>query len=125
VLLRGRVFSGKGEGAEYIGLDWVKKQTKEKLGFTPYEGTLNMLLTVESVEDRKLLMKSDRLEIAPNAGYCSAKLFKASVGNVACAIVIPEVRGYPEDVIEVIAPSNLRRMLNLVEGSMIEVKVTF
>ena len=98
---------------------------KEKLGFTPYQGTLNIRLTAESIENRRLLMKSDRLEIAPTAGYCAARLFKASVGNAACAVVVPEVSGYPEGVIEVIAPNNLRKMLHLVEGSMIEVKVIF
>jgi riboflavin kinase len=125
VLLRGRVFSGKGEGAKYVGLDWVKKQIKEKRGFTPYQGTLNVRLTGEGIENRRLLMKSGRLEIAPAVGYCSAKLFKAAIANVACAIVIPEVSGYPKDVIEVIAPSNLRKMFRLVDGSTIEVKVTF
>jgi len=125
VLLRGRVFSGQGEGAKYVGLDWVKEQMKERLGFTPYQGTLNVRLNTEGIENRRLLMKSVGFEIIPAADYCSGKLFKAAIENVVCAIVIPEVRGYPKDAIELIAPNNLRKMLNLVYVNMIEVKVTF
>jgi CTP-dependent riboflavin kinase len=39
-------------------------------------------------------------------------------------VVIPEVPGYPEDVIEVISPINLREKLHLVDGSLSEFEVT-
>ena len=125
VSLRGRVFSGKGEGAKYVSLDWAKRQMKEKLGFDPYLGTLNIRLSADSLKNKRLLMKSGGLEITPATGYYPGKLFKATIGNVTCAIVIPDVPGYPEEIIEVIAPSNLRRMLRLADDNMIEVKVTF
>ena len=125
VSLRGRVFSGKGEGAKYVSLDWAKRQMKEKLGFDPYPGTLDIRLCAVSLKNKRLLMKSSGLEITPATGYYPGKLFRATIGNVTCAIVIPEVPGYSEEIIEVIAPTDLRRTLCLADDNMIEVQVTF
>ena len=40
----GRIISGMGEGAYYMSLNEYKKQFKEKLGYEPYPGTLNIKL---------------------------------------------------------------------------------
>ncbi len=40
----GIVVSGMGEGAYYMSLDGYRKQFKERLGFEPYPGTLNVKL---------------------------------------------------------------------------------
>ena len=40
----GIVVSGMGEGAYYMALEGYRKQFKEKLGFEPYPGTLNVKL---------------------------------------------------------------------------------
>jgi riboflavin kinase len=41
-----------------------------------------------------------------------------------CAIVIPEIADYPEDVLEVIAPINLRDKLSLKNGDTVQIKIT-
>ena len=123
VKLSGKVFSGRGEGEKFLELPWVKRQVKEKLGFIPYHGTLNIMLSEESAKRRKLLEKAASMEIYPAEGYCSGKVFKASVGVVECAIVIPEVAGYPENVLEIIAPINLRETLQVADGDEITVTV--
>jgi riboflavin kinase len=123
--LKGRVFSGKGEGAEFINLSWASKQIEEKLGFTPYSGTLNIRLDRKSTKMKKALMKATGAEILPALGYCRGRIFEASIMKVKCAVVIPEVPGYPEDVVEVISSTNLRERLHLADGSRVEVKVTF
>src|SRR5919197_1426942 len=41
---KGIVISGMGEGAYYMSLDGYKKQFREKLGYEPYPGTLNIKL---------------------------------------------------------------------------------
>ena len=119
----GKVFSGKGGGKKFLKLQWVKQQVKEKLGFAPYLGTLNVQLSNESAECRKLLEKAASMKIRPAEGYCSGKLFNASIGTVKCAIVIPEVAGYPQNVLEIIAPVNLREKLKLADGDEITVTV--
>lgn len=121
---KGRVFSGKGEGVNFIKLLWVKKQIEEKLGFVPYLGTLNMKLAEESLAIKDLLKKAKAIEISPATGFCRGRLFKAYLkGNLKCAVVIPEVVNYPEDIIEIIAPINLREKLQLKDGDTIEIKI--
>jgi riboflavin kinase len=121
----GRVFSGKGEGAEFVNLSWARKQVEEKLGFTPYPGTLNIRLDEKSTKMRKALINARGSEIIPPLGFCRGKIFEASMMNVKCAVVIPEVPGYPEDVFEVVSSTNLREKLHLANGSSVEVRVTF
>lgn len=121
--LSGKVFSGRGEGEKFLELPWVKRQVKEKLGFIPYHGTLNVRLSEESAKRRKLLEKATSMKVCPAEGYCSGKIFKAFVGVLECAIVIPEVAGYPRDVLEIIAPANLREKLQLADGDKITVTV--
>lgn len=122
--IKGTVFSGKGEGAKFIELPWVKKQITEKLGFTPYRGTLNIELIKEEFEKRALLGKAQAIEISPVKGFSRGRCFKANLmDKLECAIVIPEIPNYPENVIEVIAPTNLREKLQLRDGDSVEVKV--
>ena len=122
--IKGIVFSGKGEGARFIELPWVKRQIVEKLGFTPYGGTLNIELTKEEFEKRALLEKAEAIEISPVKGFNRGRCFKANLmDKLECAIVIPEIPNYPEDVIEVIAPTNLREKLKLKDGDYVEVEI--
>jgi riboflavin kinase len=123
--LRGKVFSGKGEGAKFMKLSWVKKQIEEKLGFVPYPGTLDVRITIESVELKRALAEGG-VDILPAAGFHRGKCCRASFRTeLMCALVVPEVAGYPENVIEIIGPENLREKFHLSDGDPVEVKVMF
>jgi len=121
--LKGEIFSGRGEGAKFIELAWVKKQMEEKLGFTLFPGTLNVKLTTDSVKTGKLLKKRAGFEILPASGYCRGRFFKAKLNDIEGAVLIPEVAGYPENIVEVVASANLRETLHLSYGSPVEVEV--
>lgn len=124
--LSGRVFSGRGEGRKYVELSWVKQQIMEKLGFNPYPGTLNLRLDVESMKKRQLLTEDAALGVCTSEGYCTGLLFKATIEGVSCdvvGVVIPQVEGYPCDVLEVVADVNLRQKLGLSKGDRVEVTV--
>jgi riboflavin kinase len=123
--VKGKVFSGSGEGAKFIQLPWVKTQIAEKLGFIPYPGTLNIKTTEDVHELEKLLKKEKTIEISPIEGFCRGRCFNACfMDTLKCAIVIPEVENYPEDVLEVIAPINLREKFNLKDGDIVDVQIT-
>ena len=122
-VFRGTVFSGKGEGRKFIDLPWVKGQIREKLGFTPYSGTLNIHLTKETAENKKLLENTKHFDINPEKGYCTGLLIKACIGNLDCAVIIPQVPNYPTDVLEVIASVCLRQRLKIVDGDEVAVTV--
>jgi len=124
VSLKGKVFSGTGEGQKYVRLAWVKKQIEQKVGFTPYVGTLNIRLTEESILKKRLSIKGSPLQIVPAAGYCRGKLYRALLsGGVEVAVVIPEVPDYPENVLEVVSSENLRKKLKLNDGDTVELGI--
>jgi riboflavin kinase len=120
---KGTIFSSNGGGQKFISLPWVKRQIRERLGFTPYSGTLNMRLTQESVQQKKLLKKAEKFEISPEKGYCTGTLIKARIEGLKCGIVLPQVPNYPQDVLEVIAAWNLRERLKIEDGSEVCVTV--
>jgi len=121
--LEGEVFSGSGEGAKFIKLPWVRQQIIEKIGFTPYLGTLNVKLTQKSLIAKNSLKKAEGVEISPPKGFCRGKCFNAYLNHLKCALVVPEVEGYPEKVIEIIAPVSLREKFKLKDGDIVKVKI--
>lgn len=124
--VKGEVRSGNGEGRKFIELPWVREQITEKLGFTPYPGTLNVKINGDAYAFKKSLERASVIEILPVKGFCRGKCFKTFfMDNVKSAIVIPEVENYPEDVIEVIAPVNLREKFQLKDGDAVNIKILF
>jgi len=123
--ITGTVFSGKGEGAKYVGLPWVKEQIIRKLGFVPYVGTLNIRLTEDDAKRLvKVLEKAKAIEISPVAGFRRGKCYRASLADgIECAIVIPDVTDHSEDVLEIVAPVNLRDRFHLGDGDSLDIRV--
>lgn len=120
----GIVFSGRGEGKKFVSLPWVTRQIEEKVGFTPFLGTLNLRLTGEAAKLKSQLQNAHLSSIDPAEGYCPGFVAKAKIGSLAVAIVVPEVPNYPLDVLEVVAPVCLREKEKLVDGSTVAVEVT-
>ena len=126
VLIKGKLVSGKGEGKYFTQLPWARKQFIEKLGFDPYPGTLNLKL--ESTEDKerfRMLKNKPCIEIKPEskdycAGYCIKALIESKIEG---AVVIPRVRSYEPDLLEIISPINLRASLNLRDGVVVKLRV--
>ena len=116
IKLNGAVFSGQSEGKKFLELPWVKRQIEEKLGFTPYPGTLNIRLLPESAPRRKQLETAPSIKVCPAEGYCNGLIYPASIGDLRCAIVVPDVANYPSNILEVIAPENLIEKLHLKDG---------
>ena len=123
LVFEGKVYTGTGQGKKFVSLPWVKRQIEEKLGFSPYAGTLNIHLTKESTKMRLLIEKAKGIEVIPEKGYYPGELFKAKIGSVDGAVVIPKVLKYPGDVLEIIAPVCLRQRLNLTDGNLVAVTV--
>ena len=123
ITFKGTVFSSNSEGRNFISLPWVKRQIQEKLGFTPYSGTLNIRLTKESVRQKKLLKKAEKFEVCPEKGYCTGTLIEAHMEGLKCGIVLPQVPNYPKDVLEVISAWNLRERFKIEDGSEVCVTV--
>jgi riboflavin kinase len=120
----GTAFSGQGRGKIFVEMPWVMRQLKEITGFTPYPGTLNIHLTPVSTSQRTQLTPEVGMLVKPEDNYLPGYLYKAKIGEVDCYAVLPDVPGYPKDVLEIIAADNLRSRLNLKDGDKVTVFVT-
>jgi len=122
IKIEGKVCSGKRVGKKFVELPWVRRQFLEKLGFIPYPGTLNLILTRKNKEEKEKLEKTKSLVIIPEKGYCEAKCFRAKINKkIQGAVIIPKVQNYPKETLEIISPLNLRKALNIKDGDLVEV----
>ena len=127
--VKGKVFSGLGEGAYYVTREGYMVQFIRKLGFKPYPGTLNLkLLSQQDILARKELEKLEGITID---GFSDGQ---RTYGMLKCypSIVDDKVKGaalliqrthYNSSVLEVIAPACLREKLNLKDGDVVKLKV--
>jgi riboflavin kinase len=128
IVMTGEVFTGLGEGAYYVSLNGYRMQIIEKLGFDPYPGTLNLKLTDSSdIYFRDVLSHRAGILIKGFSDgkrtYGSVKAFKAKVRGIDAAVLLIERTHYGRDILEVIAPVNLRQALNLKDGDRVSVEV--
>jgi len=123
ISLRGRVFSGGGTGSFFVNLPWAKKQFKDKLGFNSYPGTLNLRLSL-GTDVKELRNATKGIKIKSPEGFHEGWCFKALImEKLWGAVVVPDVPRYPHDLLEILAPVNLRETLGLKDGMEIEVIV--
>lgn len=123
-MLNGRVVTGLGEGQYYISLEGYRKQFIEKLGFDPYPGTLNIKLDTSSIEVRKKINEDIRIQgfSDQNRTFGNGLCFRIRISDIEGAVITPERTHYPDDIIEIIAPVNLRDRLNLKDGDNVNVE---
>lgn len=130
VTLEGTVFTGFGEGAYYISKDPYRKQIREKLGFEPYPGTLNIKLSSDyDIKTRKDLEAYPALEIMgfqnENRSFGLVKCYPAIIsGQIKGALVTALRSHYDASVLEIIAPVCLRKRLSLKDGNKVKVEIS-
>ncbi len=124
--LDGTVVSGLGEGQYYISIDGYMAQFKEKLGFTPFPGTLNVKLKEYCFDLRKKMEEFPYIKIEGFSDgqrtYGASDCYPALISGVCCFIIVPERTHYKIDLLEIIAPVKMREVLKLKDGD--EIKVT-
>lgn len=126
-LLRGFVCSGAGEGKYFMGLEHYRNEFKAKLGFLPYQGTLNLELRGKELLKLELLRKSKHIVVKGfkegRRYFGSVKCFKAEFRGVNCWLIIPEKSRY-KNIVEIISSEYLREKFNLKDGdeAIIELK---
>ena len=125
--LTGSVVGGLGEGRYYMSLEPYRAQFRTILGFEPFPGTLNLRLSSASRDMKK---RVDGLEwtrirgfIQENRTFGEARVLPCRIREIPCAIIVPGRTHYPDDVIEVISPRELRKELNLSDGDLMTVEV--
>ncbi|MEK6977773.1 MAG: DUF120 domain-containing protein [Candidatus Hydrothermarchaeota archaeon] len=118
----GRVVKGLGEGSHYVQIPEYKNQFIERLGFTPYPGTLNLRVK----EGLEALGRREGIEVEGftkgGRSFGPVKCFKARIGGIAGAVVIP-ARGRHAETLEFIAPVKVREVLKLADGDVVRIEL--
>jgi len=132
VELRGHVTGGMGEGRHYISLSGYMAQFRERLGYEPFPGTLNVDLTEESVRTRAGMEAVDPVPIdgwedddrtfGPASCY-PATLVADGERYEGAHVIVPERTHHDETQLEIIAPDHLRDALGLADDDELEVHV--
>jgi riboflavin kinase len=131
ILVKGVVFSDLGRAGAFLGLGWVRDAIRERVGFDPYPGTLNVraqgadLIRWEQVRRHggKIVLPS------PDPAFCNAFLFTGSLegwesqseSRERIAVVVPEVKEYPADKLEIIAAVSLKQTRSVRDGDALTV----
>lgn len=131
VTLSGRVTSGMGEGRHYITLSGYMRQFRERLGYEPFPGTLNVELDSESTRLRGTLAALDAVAIdgwedddrtfGPATCY-PARIVTGEKSYQTAHAIIPKRTHHDQSQMELIAPDRLRDVLGLEDDQQIDVR---
>ncbi|HEY1235886.1 MAG TPA: DUF120 domain-containing protein [Candidatus Binatia bacterium] len=128
--MTGIIFSDLGQAASFMALEWVQSALQQRLGFLPFPATLNV--RPKDAADlqvwRHMRENSAGLTLgAEQDGFCEARLFPialvgpsaAEADQIPAAILLPEIKNYPDDKIEIVAPARLKEHLGVQDGDQL------
>ncbi|HLD59693.1 MAG TPA: DUF120 domain-containing protein [Candidatus Bilamarchaeaceae archaeon] len=121
----GAVVEGLGEGKYYLSLPGYKKAIKDALGFEPYPGTLNLKLDEKEHLKRAYLKELDPILVkgfsTKERTFGDLFAYPCVVDNLKCAIIVPVRTHHGTEILEIIAPSELKKKI----GDKVRVELDF
>jgi riboflavin kinase len=133
VVFEGNVISGMGEGAYYMSLEGYRRQFREKLGYEPYPGTLNVRLVDQLYMNarRELGMHQPSAFIDGFSDgtrtYGWVKCYRATINDGSsienAAVLVLERTHYDDSMLEVISPVAIKQAAGIKNGDKVKVLV--
>ncbi len=117
--MHGKVIAGMGQAGYFLSRDGYRQQFLDRLGFIPFPGTLNVLLDQPFPASAPSVTILGFYEKEKSFGACQC--YRIRINGLDAMAIRPEKSIHPPELIEVIAPLNLRRALNLKDGDSVEV----
>ena len=124
--ITGKIVCGAKQGAVFTQLDWVREQCRQKLGFVPWPGTLNLEIPLDSMSLIEELRAEEGIELVPpDSNYCSGRVFPVSIEGISAAIIFPaeDVRVHAKNIIEIISPKWLKEALGVKDGDWVRLTI--
>jgi riboflavin kinase, archaea type len=122
----GKVSSGLGEGRYYLSQPGYVVQFTERLGYTPYPGTLNVRVDDDANRKVDLVRHWTGIRIdgyqASGRTFGGATCFVARMNGHACHLIHPD-RTHYKDVVEFVAAECLREALGVGDGDVVKVEL--
>lgn len=125
LVMEGEVFTGIGEGAYYMSQDGYRSQFRERMGFDPFPGTLNLRVSSCAIEEirQKPGIKIDSF-VSGDRSFGGGRCYRVRIGpDIDGAIFLPDRTHYPADVVEIVSPLNLRMALEAKDGDVVCLRV--
>jgi riboflavin kinase len=125
VFVTGTLVTGIGNASGFTSLDWARAAFREAVGIDPHPGTINLTVAGTSLlRWRQVRATSGIVIYPPRTDWCDARLWRATIaGRIPAGIVLPDVPGYAETQIELIAPVRVRDALGVTDGAEIGIEV--
>jgi riboflavin kinase len=135
ILIAGEVSEGIGEGGYYVAIKGYFEQFKEKLGFEPYKGTLNLDLDVinnsllrEKLNDMRFIKIDGFKDENRNYGdvkchHCYVFPLKDKENKVKAAILNIDRTHHGKNIVEILARPYLREYFNLKDGDKVIIEL--
>jgi CTP-dependent riboflavin kinase len=124
--IQGLIFSDLGQASRFMALDWVQRALVGCLGFAPFPATLNVR---PAHHEDAVIWRSIRDDtrffshMPGHEGSCVARIYRIEIQaagedrrGMPAAVLLPEVKNYPEDKIEIVAPMRLKDALGVKDG---------
>ncbi len=121
IIIKGHLVTGLGEGAYYV--EMYASRFEMALGFKPFPGTLNVRVLDEMSRKSVSRMRQSPPLIVQGFTYEGRTFgdvvcYRVRVNNrVDAAVVIAQRTHHSEDILEIVAPVNLRKKLRLRDSS--------
>ncbi len=119
----GEVTTGLGKAAYFLSQEFYTNEFNKNLGFVPYPGTLNVIVSEKYLDEINEIKDSCQNIIKPDEGFGAVKYIKAKLNdNVNGAIVFPAKTTHDENYLEFIAEKKLREELHLNDGDIVSLE---
>lgn len=119
--LTGTLTTGLGEGRYYMQQQEYQIQFREKLGFFPWHGTLNVKVEIDKLRRFLITQKPEYIEgfKSKERTFGGLWAYPTTVYGEKAAIIVPVRTAHPEDIVEIISPTETRKKHELKDGDLV------
>lgn len=125
----GVLVSGMGEGKYYMSLEGYRKQFLRRIGYIPFPGTLNIKLIDSLSLKNRAKIESFRYQLIDGfhdseRTYGWVKCYPVIINgnkNIRSDLLILERTHHDKNMLEIISPANIKKVLRLKNGNNVKV----
>ncbi|MFA5108120.1 MAG: DUF120 domain-containing protein [Candidatus Micrarchaeia archaeon] len=125
--ISGTVVKGMGTGRYFMSISQYKKQFEKKLGYIPFEGTLNINIAEKDIEKIEKMKKRPAIIINgfedEQIRFWNVDVYPVKIKESKCAVVFPKNNVHPRNILQIISADYLKKKYGLEEGSEVEIEI--